>query len=140
MRRIIYASRSLHDFQDSELLALLQRARDANDQRGVTGMLVYASCSFLQLFEGDHTGVEAIWDRIRTDPRHTDLRILEDGPANERRFAGWSMGFDQPDGDLLEETLPGYRAATEYPFISSQLVATAETAETLLSLYARRSG
>ena len=139
MRRIIYASRSFSDLSEDELLTLLQSARARNEQHGVTGMLVYASRSFLQLFEGEDEGVEVIWDRIRLDPRHHDLRVLADGATDRRQFGEWSMGFDHPDDLTLEETLPGYRASADYPFVSSQLVAGADTAETLLSLYARRS-
>lgn len=139
MRRIVYASRALHDFDEAELLALLESARATNARYGVTGMLVYASRSFLQQFEGADADVEAVWDRIRVDPRHTDLRVLADGPADSRQFDSWSMGFEHPEEADLEETLPGYRGSTDYPFVSSQLVDAADTAETLLSLYARRS-
>ena len=104
-----------------------------------TGMLVYAAGSFLQLIEGDDAGVELIWDRIRMDPRHTALRVLQDGSAQARLFGEWSMGFEHPDTDRLEKTLPGYRADTVYPFVDSQLVGAADTAATLLTLYARGS-
>lgn len=139
MRRIVYASRALYDVEDAELLALLERSRTRNASLGVTGMLVYASRSFLQLLEGDEAAVEQVWDSIRLDGRHTALRVLGDGPADTRLFADWTMGFGHPDAALLEESLPGYRAADGYPFVSSELVAAADTAETLLSLYARRS-
>jgi hypothetical protein len=139
VRRIIYASRALHDFSDQELVDLLLRARATNEDHDVTGMLVYAARSFLQLFEGEDGDVEVVWDRIRLDDRHTDLRVLADGPASGRQFGDWSMGFEHLDALELERTLPGYRASVDYPFVSPELVSAAETAETLLSLYARRS-
>ncbi len=139
MRRLVYASRAVQPFGDDDLLQLLQVARACNDAHGVTGMLVYAACSFLQLFEGENDAVEVIWDRIRMDPRHTGLRVLQDGPARARLFAEWSMGFEPPEQQRLEETLPGYRAGSVYPFVDSKLVSTADTASTLLELYARRS-
>lgn len=139
VRRLIYASRALTGFADEDLLQLLTEARSRNEQYGVTGMLVYAAGSFLQLIEGDEPSVEVIWDRIRLDQRHTGLRVLGDGPAQTRLFGDWAMGFEHPDVALLESTLPGYRAPTVYPFVDSQLVAAAETATTLLSLYARGS-
>ena len=139
MRRIIYASRALQDFSDTELVALLQQARTVNEEHGITGMLIYTARSFLQLIEGEDSDVEHVWDRIRLDGRHNDLRVLEDGPISTRQFGDWSMGFEHVSAEDLEESLPGYRASVEYPFISSQLVAHADTAETLLELYARRS-
>ncbi|MEO6204526.1 MAG: BLUF domain-containing protein [Mycobacteriales bacterium] len=139
MRSVVYASRALAPFDDDELLHLLETARARNDEHGVTGMLVYAAGSFLQLFEGEDDAVEVIWDRIRLDPRHTGLRVLQDGPVRGRLFGEWSMGFEHPDHQRLEETLPGYRAGSVYPFVDSQLVDTADTASTLLELYARRA-
>ncbi len=139
MRSLVYASRALQPFGDDDLLQLLKAARARNDAHGVTGMLVFAAGSFLQLIEGEDEAVEVIWDRIRMDPRHTGLRVLKDGPARERLFAEWSMGFEHPDQQRLEQTLPGYRAGSAYPFVDSQLVSTADTASTLLELYARRS-
>lgn len=139
MRSLVYASRALESFDDAALMRLLDSARRRNEACGVTGMLVYASDSCLQLFEGEDDAVEMIWDRIRMDPRHTDLRVLQDGPAQIRQFGEWSMGFEHPDQALLEDTLPGYRAGSVYPFVDSQLVSTADTAATLLELYSRRS-
>ena len=140
MRRVIYASRAVDDLDEVDLLQLLTQARTANLRNGITGMLMYSSRSFLQLFEGEDDGVETAWDRIRLDRRHTDLRVLRDGPADGRLFADWTMGFEHPADEDLEEHLPGYRASVGYPFLSSLLVLEPETAETLLSLYARRSG
>jgi hypothetical protein len=139
VRRVIYASRAVQDFDEVDLLHLLAQARSRNAANGVTGMLVYSSRSFLQLFEGDDRGVEAIWDRIRLDDRHTDLRVLHDGPVEHRSFSDWTMGFEHPADSELEESLPGYRASVGYPFVSSLLLSEAETAETLLELYSRRS-
>jgi hypothetical protein len=140
MRRVIYASRTVQEFDQIDLLKLLADARAANERNGVTGMLVYSSSSFLQLIEGEDEGVEIAWDRIRLDPRHAQLRVLFDGRVTERLFTDWTMGFEHPSDADLEEQLPGYRASVGYPFVSSLLVSEAEAAETLLSLYARRSG
>ena len=139
MRSLVYASRSAGPFSEQDLIELLTSARARNEALRVTGMLIYSGESFLQLIEGDEASVEVIWDRIRLSPRHTNLRVLQDGPATERLFSEWSMGFAHPDANSLEETLPGYRAGSVYPFVNSQLVSAADTASTLLELSARRA-
>lgn len=133
----MYASRESEPFAEDDLLGLLVKARARNESHGVTGMLVYAAGSFLQLIEGDEAGIEVVWDCIRLDPRHTALRVLQYGPATGRLFAEWCMGFEHPDTERLEETMTGFRAGGVYPFVDSQLVAAAETAAALLTLYAR---
>jgi Sensors of blue-light using FAD len=36
--------------------------------------------------------VNQLYNRITTDPRHTDVELLSYEQIGERRFAGWSMG------------------------------------------------
>lgn len=102
MRSLVYASRAVQPFGDDDLLQLLRAAPARNDVHGVTGMLVYAAGSFLQLFEGEDDAVEVIWDRIRMDPRHTGLRVLQDGPARARLFAEWPWGSSTPSSSGLK--------------------------------------
>ncbi len=116
VRVLVYASRARRPFGDPELLELLVAARAHNERRGVSGMLVYAAGSFLQQVEGEPGDVEGVWQRIRLDARHHDLRVLADETA-DRTFEDWSMGFAHPDHDRLEQTLPGYRASLQYPFV-----------------------
>ena len=53
------------------------------------------------------TAVQARYDLIAADPRHTDLAVLLSEPIEERRFADWSMGY-RPTTDELAEAIPGY--------------------------------
>ncbi len=78
--------------EDAELLPLLDKARVANARRGVSGMLLYKSGSFLQVLEGEAGDVEALIATIERDPRHEDVRILRKD-AGPRQFGEWSMGF-----------------------------------------------
>ena len=137
LKKIIYASRAVHPMSEAELVDLLSRARTRNQAAGVTGMLLYAGQSFLQMLEGDAASLEHIYASISRDPRHNALRLLAEEPIGMRRFTDWSMGFDHIDEDRLGNELPGYRSATDYPLVSANLVRNGAVAETLLGLFAR---
>jgi len=91
--RIVYSSLSSDLFSADDLIDLLERARAKNERLGVSGMLLYASPTFLQVLEGDTEVVASLYDVIEADDRHRDTRILlreEDVP---RAFGDWTMGF-----------------------------------------------
>jgi len=91
--------------EESELLRLLEGARIHNERNGVTGILLYARGTFIQVLEGEESEVERIFNVISHDPRHQDVTLIEKEPIQERMFANWSMGFRFLTTEL--ETVPG---------------------------------
>jgi hypothetical protein len=90
--RLMYASRAVPAVDHEELQALMRQCRSHNPQIGVTGVLCFASGIFLQVLEGSRTAVNRLYNRIVTDPRHTDVELLAYEEIDQRRFAGWAMG------------------------------------------------
>ena len=135
MNRLIYASRAVARFDTDALAALLEQSRARNAGVDVTGLLLFAQGSFLQLLEGPPAAVDEIYASIERDDRHDAVRLLCRDPITERRFPDWTMGFETPDEARLAVELPGYRAATEYPFVAGDLVPNSGVALTLFDLY-----
>jgi hypothetical protein len=55
---------------------------------------------FAQVLEGYADDLRPIFDRIRRDRRHTDIKILTSTEASRRLFSLWSMAYvDTPDDD-----------------------------------------
>lgn len=91
---LIYESRATQPFSDRDLLALLRHSRGYNAQRDLTGLLLYSPGGrFLQVLEGEQAAVEALYQHISQDARHTACVVLLAGPLATRRFAEWRMGF-----------------------------------------------
>ena len=103
MIELVYISTATKDFSDDELTALLAQARIRNTELGVTGMLLYANGSFMQLLEGEQASVEAIYSSIKQDPRNTNNAVMHLCEIDERHFPKWSMGFKSI---LSEEDCP----------------------------------
>ena len=73
-----------------EILAVSRRN---NTAVGVTGALMFNAGCFAQVLEGPQAAVEATFERIQQDERHGDVSLLAFGPAEERAFETWSMGY-----------------------------------------------
>jgi len=93
MYEILYVSAAARKLSDYEIHNLVEHAQTKNAKRRVTGILAYDrdSESFFQVLEGEERDIRAIYDRIVTDSRHQELRILHEGPRPDRRFGDWSM-------------------------------------------------
>ncbi|MBI5257168.1 MAG: BLUF domain-containing protein [Burkholderiales bacterium] len=90
--RLMYASRAVPSIDQDELHAILRQSKLNNPGRGITGLLCYSGGIFIQALEGGRSAVSQLYNRITTDPRHTDVVLLSYEEIGERRFAGWSMG------------------------------------------------
>ena len=90
--RLMYASRAVPALDQEELAAILRQSRANNPAQGITGVLCFSEGIFLQLLEGGRGAVNRLYNRIATDPRHSQVELLAYQEIGERRFAGWAMG------------------------------------------------
>ena len=90
--RLLYASRATNTVNQEELVAILRKSKAHNPALGITGVLCFSEGIFLQALEGGRSAVNALYNRIAVDPRHTQVELLCYDEIGERRFAGWAMG------------------------------------------------
>lgn len=90
---LLYISRANQFISDDALLLLLNQSRNKNIRLSITGMLVYKDTSFIQILEGPKTKVEELFDVIKKDERHYNVRLLLARKLEIRNFSNWSMGF-----------------------------------------------
>ncbi len=118
MFHVIYVSKPTKPFSQSELVDLLDVARNRNHRLLLTGLLLYSGESFMQVLEGKESAVQEVFSSIQKDSRHTDIVTLRLEAKANRHFPDWRMGFQ----DLNEETSdsrsisrflePGFNAMT----------------------------
>ena len=90
---LTYTSSATDLMSVTELVELIEQIRPKNERLGVTGLLLYSGGSVIQTLEGTSYAVYQVFDAIRADPRHDDVRIVERRYVDDRSFATWSMGF-----------------------------------------------
>jgi hypothetical protein len=95
--RLGYISCSLIDSTPTVLWpvvrGLVAKASRKNHEDNITGALLYSGGYFCQILEGDPDTLEATFDRIQSDPRHTACRLVFFEPVDQRDFNGWSMAL-----------------------------------------------
>ena len=90
---IVYLSSSVGLLQEKDLLAILQQSRKYNSEHGISGVLLYVNGSIIQVLEGKKEIVEALYQRIEEDKRHTGVTKIVNRPITKRIFAKWVMGY-----------------------------------------------
>ncbi len=93
MKQLVYYSTALRLFTDDELLAILEPARAANAEAGITGMLLYVDGNFIQALEGPARALDRLFARIEADSRHRGVLKAFEMPIRRRNFAELPMGF-----------------------------------------------
>lgn len=99
--QIIYMS-SLVDNDETHIPSILESARRNNAKNGITGMLLYANGTFMQVLEGVPEAVQATFAAIQQDVRHFNMFTLDELRVHQRQFASWTMGFHRVMGSDLE--------------------------------------
>ena len=77
----------------SEIEQILASARLKNPDSDITGALMFNAGYFAQVLEGSHDEIQATFERIQCDPRHSQVVVLSFEPALERGFSQWSMAY-----------------------------------------------
>ncbi|RRB07858.1 BLUF domain-containing protein [Larkinella rosea] len=90
---IVYLSSSKALLSNEELTAILHLSRKNNNERGITGILLYFNGSIIQALEGPKEKVKALYATICQDTRHLNVTPLYSKAIAKRSFGDWSMGY-----------------------------------------------
>ena len=107
-----YLSQSKLDWTDDAIDQLLERSKQNNATRGITGAMIYANGYFMQLIEGPQIAVDELYSAIEADPRHEVLSLLHNQEIKDRHFSDWAMEYRDSD-DLGERALMTVHAAKQ---------------------------
>ena len=94
---IVYHSKASVNFSELDLLYLLAGSRARNRAEGLTGVLVFDRGMFFQWIEGPNLPLQRVWNSIRKDTRHEDIKVLADLSIPTRVFHDWHMQFAHRD-------------------------------------------
>ncbi len=100
---IVYFSSSADSLDENELATILEQSRQNNSKLGITGVMLYVRGSIVQVLEGAKQAVDALYERIQHDNRHTDVVTVLNRPISQRQFGNWSMGYETVTVRQLEE-------------------------------------
>ena len=96
---ILYTSNASEMCSSEEIKNILEVSRRNNPSNSVTGLLILKKPEFLQYLEGPEKAVTTLYEKIKTDSRHSSVKTIKDGEIETRIFPDWEMGF-AGEGDL----------------------------------------
>lgn len=114
---MLYVSTLAPDQNFTAVADIARRARVNNEAAQITGVLVFDGMRFCQQLEGTQKQVLALEQKIRRDPRHTDMEVLHHGPLAERRFLCFTLGYSLlDDSEVLArlENMDGQAAVNAF--------------------------
>jgi hypothetical protein len=91
MQQIIYISKAAMDFSPEALAGIQKQAAAKNAGLLITGLLLFRQGYFCQLIEGPPLHLQALYAKIRYDPRHQQVTTLLERSITKRAFPKWDM-------------------------------------------------
>jgi len=95
--QLVYVSKATEPMPKSKLYKILVVARGNNSRLDVTGLLVFVEGLFFQILEGDRAVVTNLMNKIASDKRHADVRIIHEVDTEQRTFPAWRMAYVAPN-------------------------------------------
>lgn len=102
LTQLIYVSRRKPNCTEAELSKILDACTKNNPELGVTGVLLYSGEKFLQYVEGEYGQLMPLYEKIKQDNRHDEVRLVSIGPIAKKTFPSWQMGAKQVAFDNIE--------------------------------------
>ena len=93
LKQLFYVSRVAEGVDPRAVRNILSISRRNNRMLDVTGCLTYTGPHFAQILEGRAEAVEQLRQRIATDHRHTEFRLVLERTLTLREYPLWSMAF-----------------------------------------------
>ncbi|MCU7696112.1 BLUF domain-containing protein [Acinetobacter sp. AYS6] len=100
--RLCYASQRNEKNEDllQDLRDILTEARNFNDLNQICGVLYYADNAFFQCLEGEQELVEGLFEKIKNDQRHHNIKWLCTYSIDKNSFQRWSMKYVQRNTNI----------------------------------------
>ena len=92
LKQVIYVSERT-DLSEGSLTNIYDISQKNNPEKGITGCLLIGSNSYLQFLEGSNLAVETLYEKIKLDSRHKNVKKLHDQSIDKKLFSSWSMKF-----------------------------------------------
>ncbi len=101
--QLFYLSRLAAGTSPACVAEIVRAARQRNTAQGISSLLVFDGWRFCQYIEGGDDAVCELADRLRSDARHTDVRVLHHGqPVTPLALGGHSLLYALNYDDSLD--------------------------------------
>jgi hypothetical protein len=111
----VYVSHASPWLGENDVDELVRAARNNNARMGVTGALFFERGRFFQVLEGERSALVPLFDRIRSDDRHSNVQLLIEDDLESRQFGSWSMAWNRVNNVILSERFSDLKQSVVSP-------------------------
>ncbi|MBL6445340.1 BLUF domain-containing protein [Fulvivirga sp. 29W222] len=102
LSQLVYVSNRNRNCTEEEITKILTSCKRNNPPLQITGVLLYSDTKFIQMVEGESKVITSLYDKIKLDVRHSNVRMISYGPIKEKSFPSWHMGSRKIVGSLVD--------------------------------------
>jgi hypothetical protein len=102
LSQLVYVSNRKSNCTQEEIEKILASCKKNNPSLNITGVLLYSDTKFIQLVEGEYKVINELYDKIKTDPRHVQTRLISMAPIQKKAFPSWHMGARKIAGNEID--------------------------------------
>lgn len=113
--QLIYTCALSQDISGTDLESIAVSSRRRNEERDITGILLYKEGSVLQVLEGERSAVMSLYNKIASDDRVSNVIVLIQRVTTKREFSKWSMGYKNADSSSTETDTVFELCAQSFP-------------------------
>ena len=105
---IAYVSTARDNMNKQEVTDLMKEASRYNEEKEITGLLLYNEINFFELLEGNKKVIEELFERIRKDSRHHSIIKFFDKQVYRPAFDGFMTDTINETNKFDKTALEGY--------------------------------
>ncbi|MDR5589550.1 BLUF domain-containing protein [Christiangramia sp. SM2212] len=94
---ISYVSSAARDLSETEINDVLKESEIRNNQKDITGLLLYSEGNFFQVIEGEKEIIKSLYSDINKDSRHFNLIKLFEKTIQNEAYDGYKSDFISED-------------------------------------------
>ena len=91
LKQLVYRSKATEKFSEEDLSKIMSDSLPYNEPNGITGILLFDGEYFFQVLEGECEKVEALYEHIKKDRRHSAIVKVTEIVIHERNFGAWLL-------------------------------------------------
>ncbi|MCM8569030.1 BLUF domain-containing protein [Gramella jeungdoensis] len=90
---ISYVSTAKKEMSEKEVGEILTSSEEYNNEKNITGLLLFSDGNFFQVIEGEEEKVKDLFETIKHDERHTNVIKLFEKPIYKPAFDGYISDY-----------------------------------------------
>lgn len=91
--RVVFRSEVAPGVTKEHIKSIMAASQAKNPARNISSVLCFNTTHFLEILEGPHRVVDALYSKILTDTRHRNVQTVIKEEVDARLCDGWSMLF-----------------------------------------------